>query len=84
MPKLELKLNKLWWRNRTSAFSYVKKKGKGTLGSHWGSWRYLGEPKNWINPHEYWAGGKGKPECFVDNKEYLEGLLTLPIRCEDL
>ena len=61
-----------------------QKKGKGTLGSHWGSWRYLGEPKNWINPHEYWAGGKGKPECFVDNKEYLEGPLTLPIRCEDL
>jgi len=46
--------------------------------------RHLGKPKNWINPHEYWAGGKGKPECFVDNKEYLEGLLTLPIRCEDL
>jgi len=57
----------LWWWNGASTFSYVKKKGKGTSGSDWGSWRYL-----------------GKPECFLDNKEYPKGLLTLPIKCEDL
>ncbi len=26
-------------------------------------------------------GGKGKPECFVEGKEYPEGLLTLPVAC---
>ena len=34
-----------------------------------------------INPHEYWTGGKGKPECFAEGKEYPEGLLTLPVAC---
>jgi len=43
----------------------------------------LGPPKFWINPHEYWTGGKGKPECFVENKEYPEGLLTLPVKCNE-
>ena len=52
----------------------------GGAGS-WGSWRFLGGPKGWINPHEYWTGGKGKPECFVEGKEYPEGLLTLPVAC---
>jgi len=55
------------------------KKAKG-----WGSFRFLGPPKFWINPHEYWTGGKGKPECFVEGKEYPEGLLTLPIACNEL
>ena len=52
----------------------------GGAGS-WGSWRFLGGPKGWINPHEYWTGGRGKPECFVEGKEYPEGLLTLPVAC---
>ena len=57
---------------------------KGTGPNDWGSWRFLGGPKGWINPHEYWTGGKGKPECFVEGKEYPEGLLTLPIACNEL
>ena len=56
-------------------------KKKGTDPGSWGSWRFLGGPKGWINPHEYWTGGKGKPECFVEGKEYPEGLLTLPVAC---
>ena len=47
----------------------------------WGSFRFLGPPKFWINPHEFWTGGKGQPECFVEGKEYPEGLLTLPVAC---
>ena len=35
----------------------------------------------WINPHDFWTGGKGQPECFVEGKEYPEGLLTLPVAC---
>ena len=54
-------------------------KNKGSGG--WGSFRFLGGPKGWLNPHEYWTGGKGKPECFVEGKEYPEGLLTLPVAC---
>ena len=54
-------------------------KNKGSGG--WGSFRFLGGPKGWLNPHEYWTGGKGKPECFVEGKEYPEGLLTLPVDC---
>ena len=54
---------------------------RGGSDGSWGSWRFLGGPKGWINPHEYWTGGKGKPECFVEGKEYPEGLLTLPVAC---
>ena len=62
-------------------FHMSKNKGKGTSGDDWGTWRYLGKPKGWINPHEYWTGGKGRPECFVEGKEYPKGLLTLPVAC---
>ena len=59
-------------------------KKKGTDPNAWGSWRFLGDPSGWINPHKYWTGGIGKPECFVDGKEYPEGLLTLPVPCKEL
>ena len=59
-------------------------KRKGTDPNSWGSWRFLGKPSGWINPHKYWTGGAGKPECFVEGKEYPEGLLTLPVECKDL
>ena len=59
-------------------------KRKGTDPNSWGSWRCLGKPSGWINPHKYWTGGAGKPECFVEGKEYPEGLLTLPVECKDL
>ena len=65
-------------------FHMSKNKGKGTSGNDWGSWRYLGKPKNWINPHDFWTGGKGKPECFITDKEYPKGLLTLPVKCGEL
>ena len=45
-----------------------------------GSPKYLRELKNWLNPHEYWTGGQGKPECFVEVEEYSEGLLTLQVK----
>jgi len=56
-------------------------KRKGTDPNAWGSWRYLGKPNGWINPHLYWTGGKGKPECFETGKIYPDGLLTLPVNC---
>jgi len=59
-------------------------KRKGTDPNSWGSWRFLGEPSGWINPHKYWTGGIGKPECFVEGKEYPKGLLTLPVTCKEL
>ena len=55
----------------------------GSDQSFWGSWRFLGEPSGWINPHLYWTGGIGKPECFVEGKSYPEGLLTLPVECKN-
>ena len=62
-------------------FQLSKKRGSG---QGWGSYKYLGGPKGWLNPHEYWTGGRGKPECFVEGKEYPEGLLTLPVKCRNL
>ena len=59
-------------------------KRKGTDPNSWGSWRFLGEPSGWINTHKYWTGGIGKPECFVEGKEYPKGLLTLPVTCKEL
>ena len=56
-------------------------KRRGTDPSFWGSWRFLGKPNGWINPHLYWTGGKGKPECYEENKIYPDGLLTLPVAC---
>ena len=58
-------------------------KRRGTDSSFWGSWRFLGKPSGWINPHLYWTGGIGKPECFVEGKSYPEGLLTLPVECKN-
>ena len=58
-------------------------KRRGTDPSFWGSWRFLGKPSGWINPHLYWTGGIGKPECFVKGKSYPEGLLTLPVECKN-
>ena len=56
-------------------------KKRGTDPTYWGSWRFLGKPSGWINPHLYWTGGKGRPECFDEGKTYPEGLLTLPVAC---
>ena len=49
-----------------------------------GSWKFLGKKKSWRNPHKYWTGGKGKPECFIEGKEYKKKLLTLPFQCYNL
>jgi murein DD-endopeptidase MepM/ murein hydrolase activator NlpD len=35
-----------------------------------GSWQFLGKKEGWTNAHRYWTGGKGKPECFIAEKEY--------------
>jgi len=49
----------------------------------WGSWVFTGTKGNY-NPHKYWTGGKGKPECFIKGKEYPKKKLTLPIVCKNL
>ena len=47
-----------------------------------GSWTYIGHYRSWINPHNFWTGGRGKPECFVDGKKYpKKWALTLPVAC---
>ena len=58
-------------------------KRKGSNPNAWGTWRFLGEPSGWINPHKYWTGGVGKPECFVEGRKYPDGLLTLPVECKN-
>ena len=57
---------------------------QGPCKSCWGSWVIYGDPKNYKNPHKYWTGGKGKPECFVKGKEYPKKKLTLPVLCKNL
>tara|TARA_B110000285_G_C14999541_1_gene550708 strand:+ start:222 stop:944 length:723 start_codon:yes stop_codon:yes gene_type:complete len=49
-----------------------------------GSWKFLGKKEGWTNPHKYWTGGKGKPECYIAKKEYPKKLLTLPFQCSKL
>ena len=49
-----------------------------------GSWRYLGRKAGWTNAHKYWTGGKGKPECYITEKEYPKKKLTLPFLCKKI
>ena len=49
-----------------------------------GSWKYLGKKQGWTNPHKYWVGGKGKPQCFIADKEYPKKLFTLPFQCKKM
>ena len=57
---------------------------QGPCKSCWGTWVLYGDPKNYRNPHKYWTGGKGKPECFVEGKEFHKKKLTLPVICKIL
>ena len=43
----------------------------------------IGNSQSVQNPHLFWSGGKGKPECFIPGKEYRKNKLTLPVTCED-
>ena len=56
----------------------------GPCSSCTGSWKYLGRKESWTNAHNYWTGGKGKPECYVIEKEYPKKLITLPFQCNAL
>ncbi len=56
------------------------------------SCEYLGQRVNVIwkddllsmqNPHEFWSGGRGKPECFIPGKAYKKNRLTLPVECKN-
>jgi len=54
---------------------------EGPCKTCWGSWIHMGT-KGTNNPHKYWTGGKGKPECFLKGKEYPKKKLTLPVLCK--
>ena len=49
-----------------------------------GSWKYLGKKAGWTNAHKYWTGGKGKPECYITEKEYPKKKFTLPFKCKKM
>ena len=49
-----------------------------------GSWKYLGKKAGWTNAHKYWTGGKGKPECYIAEKEYKKKKFTLPFQCNKI
>ena len=53
----------------------------GPCSSCTGSWKYLGKKESWANAHQFWTGGKGKPECFIEGKQYPKKLITLPFQC---
>tara|TARA_B100001093_G_scaffold34621_1_gene29845 strand:+ start:1242 stop:2015 length:774 start_codon:yes stop_codon:yes gene_type:complete len=50
----------------------------------WGTWVVWGDPQKVRNPHKYWTGGKGKPECFIEGKKYKKSKLTIPVRCKSI
>ena len=56
---------------------------QGPCKTCWGGWIIYGDPKNYLNPHKYWTGGKGKPECFIKGKDYPKRKLTLPVLCKE-
>lgn len=43
----------------------------------------IGNSQSVQNPHKFWSGGKGKPECFIPGKEYKKNKFTLPVTCAD-
>tara|TARA_B100000965_G_C19580184_1_gene753164 strand:+ start:1573 stop:2352 length:780 start_codon:yes stop_codon:yes gene_type:complete len=51
------------------------------LSGGWGTIKYMGVWDNWVNPHDYWTGGKGIAECYEDDKIYPKELFTLPVKC---
>ena len=55
---------------------------EGPCKTCWGSWVYGGS-KGYYDPHKYWTGGKGKPECFIKGNEYHKKKLTLPVLCKN-
>ena len=51
-------------------------------GNNWG-WAYFLEDGNrGVNPHLYWAGGRGKITCFEPEQTYQPGTLTYPVPCQ--
>ena len=48
---------------------------------HWGHSYYLKDGMNGINPHLYWADGKGIITCFKAGQSYSNGSITYPVPC---
>jgi murein DD-endopeptidase MepM/ murein hydrolase activator NlpD len=42
----------------------------------------LGDPKNVVNPHEYWMDGPQKVTCYRDGMVVPKGKTVAPLRCE--
>tara|TARA_Y100001934_G_scaffold277719_1_gene377196 strand:+ start:7382 stop:8029 length:648 start_codon:yes stop_codon:yes gene_type:complete len=49
---------------------------------HWGHSFYLKDGSNGLNPHLYWADGKGLITCFEAGQTYPEGSITYPVPCD--
>lgn len=50
-------------------------------GSYWGHSYFLEDGGRGINPHIYWADGRGKITCFDPSRTYKKGSLTYPVPC---
>jgi len=51
-------------------------------GDHWGWEFFLEDGDRGVNPHLYWAGGRGEVTCFESNGTYKPGSLTYPVPCQ--
>ena len=49
---------------------------------YWGWAYFLEDGDRGVNPHLYWAGGRGKVTCFEPNRTYKPGTLTYPVPCQ--
>ena len=51
-------------------------------GEYWGWAYFLEDGDRGVNPHLYWAGGRGEVTCFEPNQTYKPGSLTYPVPCQ--
>ena len=49
---------------------------------YWGWAYFLEDGARGVNPHLYWAGGRGEVTCFEPNQTYKPGSLTYPVPCQ--
>ena len=58
-----------------------KAREKEKRNQYWGYNYFLADRKG-LNPHRFWADGKGKVTCFISGKTYPKDKITWPLHCD--
>lgn len=60
----------------------IGRKYRTVKNASWGHGHFLIDGNNGVNPHLYWASGKGIITCYQTNQSYPQGSLTYPTPCK--